>query len=165
MPREISAGAVICYRENGKVYYLLLRHESLKKNKRKKGHWDFPKGHLEKDETELEAAKREVAEETGLKDIEIISGFRNVIKYSFKARENFTREKEIIENTAKGGDWIFKVVVFFLARSNSKEVKLSHEHVGYVWLEYDEALKQLTFKNAKETLKRANKYLIEKGLQ
>ena len=34
--------------------------------KQTKGHWGFPKGHVEKDETEIETAIREVKEETGL---------------------------------------------------------------------------------------------------
>ena len=34
------------------------------------GHWGFPKGHVEKDETELQTAIREVKEETNL-DVEI----------------------------------------------------------------------------------------------
>lgn len=63
MKKEKSAGAVII--NDKKV--LLLHYSS--------GHWDFPKGHIEKGETELETAKREVKEETGLdiKDFEIIS--------------------------------------------------------------------------------------------
>ena len=39
------------------------------------GHWGFPKGHIEKDETEYETALREVKEETNI-DARIIDGFR-----------------------------------------------------------------------------------------
>ena len=46
--------------------YLLARHNG--------GHWSFPKGHVEKNETEKETALREIREETGLNVIKIIEG-------------------------------------------------------------------------------------------
>jgi bis(5'-nucleosidyl)-tetraphosphatase len=57
-----SAGAVIVRRADGGWHYLLLRCF---------GNWDFPKGGIEPDETPLEAARREVAEETSLGAIEL----------------------------------------------------------------------------------------------
>ena len=59
-------------------------------------------------------------------------------------------------------EWIFKTVTFYLAQTKTKEVKISFEHKGFKWLRYEEALKQLTFKKAKETLKKANDYLVSK---
>ena len=56
MERERSAGAIIFREEKRKIYYLLLHYES--------GHWDFPKGHVEKEEKEKETVKREIREET-----------------------------------------------------------------------------------------------------
>lgn len=159
MPREKSAGAVVFRREDSKIYYLLLHYES--------GHWDFPKGHIEKGENEAETVKREVAEETGLKDIEIIDGFKEYIKYFFRQTYGLPQEEK------KKVPWTFKIVVFYLAEVKTKEaspvrsgvsngVKISFEHQGYKWLAYEEALKQLTFKNAKEILKKANDFLISK---
>ena len=49
-----------------------------------KGHWDFPKGHIEKGEKIKDTIRREVEEETGLKDIKFIEGFKEWIKYFFK---------------------------------------------------------------------------------
>jgi len=46
-----------------------------------------------------------------------------------------------------------------LAEAETEEVKISPEHIGYKWLPYDEALIQLTFKNAKEILKKADNFL------
>ena len=57
MINEISAGAVVS--KGDKV--LLVKVCNLAQEKV----WTFPKGHLEKGETALEAALREVAEETG----------------------------------------------------------------------------------------------------
>ena len=47
------------------------------------GHWAFPKGHVEKKETEPETALREIKEETGLK-VELDTGFREMVTYSPK---------------------------------------------------------------------------------
>ena len=141
MPIEKSAGAVIFRKEGNKIYYLLLHYPSNAKAPRE--YWDFPKGHIEKGEKIEETVKREVKEETGLKDIKLIEGFKEWIKYFFKFK----------------GKNIFKIVTFFLAETKTKTVKVSFEHIGFKWLPYEEAIEKLTFKSAKDILKKANDYL------
>ncbi len=140
MPVERSAGAIIFRRERGTLKYLVL-HYGL-------GHWDFPKGHIEKGEKPEEAAKREIREETGIKVIKFIEGFKETIKYFFKWK----------------GQSIFKIAVFYLAETKTNRVKISWEHLGFKWLPYEEALKQLTFKNAKEILEKAHKFLTDRPI-
>ncbi len=144
MPKETSAGAVIFRKEDNQIYYLLLHYKS--------GHWDFPKGHIEEGEKEKETVKREVKEETGIKDIKIIEGFKEWIKYAF--RQTYDLEKD----EKKKALWVFKIVTFYLAETKTKEVKISFEHIGYKWLPYESAFGQLTFKKAKEILKKANDF-------
>jgi 8-oxo-dGTP pyrophosphatase MutT (NUDIX family) len=144
MPREKSAGAIIFRVENGVPLYLILHYPS--KN-RKGGHWEFPKGHVEPNETEEQTVLREVGEETGLTDIRIIPGFKEYLKYFFKAYENKR--------------WVFKLVVFFLAETQTKEIKLSGEHIGFAWLPIEEAIKKTTFKNSKLLLKKANEFITK----
>jgi 8-oxo-dGTP pyrophosphatase MutT (NUDIX family) len=144
MPVEKSAGAVIFRKENNKIYYLLLHYPSSPRAKR--DYWDFPKGHIEKGEKEIETVKREVEEETGLKDIELIEGFKSGIRYFFKFQ----------------GENILKFVTFYLAETKEKKVKISKEHIGFEWLPYEEAEARLKFKNAKEILKKANEFLNSK---
>lgn len=146
MPKEKSAGAIIFRKEDNDIYYLLLHYHS--------GHWEFPKGHIEAKESNEDTVKREVEEETGIKDIKIISGFKEYIKYFF--RQSYGLEGE----ARKKAPWIFKLVVFYLAQTQSKEVKLSEEHIGFVWLKFEDALKRLTYKNAKEILKKSNTYIF-----
>ncbi len=71
MPRELSAGAIVFRREK-EIKYLLLYKEASNNYKES---WDFPKGNVEKDEDEIETAKREVKEEAGIEDINLIKGF------------------------------------------------------------------------------------------
>jgi len=145
MSVEKSAGAAIFRRENSEIYYILLRYPSNSKNK--KDYWDLPKGHIEKGEKIEDTVKREVMEETGLTDIKIVEGFKETIKYYFKSGE---------EN-------VFKTVVFLMAETEIKKIRISSEHVEYKWLNYEEAIKQATFKNAKEIIKKANNSLSKKG--
>ena len=157
MPVEKSAGAVVFRREDSNIYYLLLHYPSSAKapkprsrvnSLRGRDYWDFPKGHIEKGEKEIDTVKREVFEETGLKDIKFVEGFKEWIKYFFKHK----------------GKNVFKIVTFLLAEAETEEVKISPEHIGYKWLPYKEALKQLKFKNAREILKKANDFLSKEDI-
>ena len=107
------------------------------------GHWDFPKGHVESNETEIETALRELEEETGITNAELIDGFRHSISYTF-----YRKSKPLS-----------KKVIFFLAGTVEKKVTLSHEHIDYAWLEFDNALEKLTYDNARQILKKALPYI------
>lgn len=141
MPLEFSAGAIIFRKEKNKILYLLLKYGY--------GHWDFVKGIIG-DEVKGEKAKdtviREVEEEAGITDLKFVEGFKRRIHYFFK----------------KEGKTYFKTVTFFLAETKKKRIKLSYEHTGYEWLGYEDALERLTFKNAKNALKKAHKFLKKK---
>jgi len=141
MPVERSAGAIIFRKEEGKTYYLLLNYPS--GTKAKKEYWDFPKGHIEKGENETDAAKREAAEETGLADLKFVEGFKEMNKYFFKLE----------------GETVFKTVAYYLTETKKKEIKLSLEHIGFEWLQFPETLDQLSFKNTKDILTKANEFL------
>lgn len=136
MPVEKSAGAVIFRKEQDNLYYLVLHYRA--------GHWDFVKGNIEKGEEIKQTIIREAEEESGIKDLEFIKGFKETIEYFYKLK----------------GKTIFKTVVFFLAETKTKEIKLSFEHIGFKWLSYEKALEILTYKNAKEILIKANNFLL-----
>ena len=59
MLHEKSCGAIVYRKYHGNTEILLIKHIN-------SGHWSFPKGHVEGDETEEETAKREIMEETGI---------------------------------------------------------------------------------------------------
>ena len=132
--KEKSTGAVI-FIINKERRYLLLHYPE--------GHWDFPKGHIEKGESEKQAALREIKEETSITVKAFIEGFKERIHYF---------------HTFKNAP-ISKSVVFYLAHSDTAEVTLSFEHIGFIWLPYKEALSRLTYNNSKEILKKAEDFL------
>ena len=135
MGTEKSAGIVLFRNNSSKNEFLLLNYPQ--------GHWDFVKGKVEQNETSHETALRETREETGITHIEFIDGFEESVEYDFRFKK---------EN-------IHKKVIFFLAKTSEKNIKLSHEHNDYIWLEYDDALKKTTFENAKSVLSKANEFL------
>ena len=51
-------------------------------------------------------------------------------------------------------------MIFFLAKTHAEKIQLSNEHIDYIWLEYDHALKKITYENAKNVLSKANKFLL-----
>lgn len=94
------------------------------------GHWGFPKGHVEADDPSMEAtAMRELAEETGIKDVRIVPGWSERTEYTF----------------TKSGRKVAKQVHWFLAETSRFEVRLSHEHTNHLWLTWEEAAEQITF--------------------
>ena len=147
MPKEKSAGAIIYRMENNEPYYLLLHYHS--------GHWEFARGHGDLGELEEKTVRREVEEETGIKDLKIAPGFKEYSKFFFKRTYNLKPEEK------KNAPWIFKIVTLYLAETKTKEVKISHEHTGFAWLTYEDAIKKL-LKNGKQVLKKANDYLVSK---
>ena len=146
--REKSAGAIIFRNVDGEPHYLLLHYPSK--------HWEFAKGHIEEGENIEETIRREVKEETGIKDLKIIPGFKEYSKYFFK------KSYGLIGEAKKKAPWVFKLVVFYLAETKTEEVVISKEHIGFAWLPFEEAVKKTTFKNAKELLTKANEYIISR---
>lgn len=114
--RRLSAGVVVVRDTPEGRRYLLLRAYK---------HWDFPKGMVEQDEAPFDAARREVAEETGIRALDFAWGevFRETAPY------------------ARG-----KVARYYLARTGESAVSLIpnpqtgiHEHMEYRWVALDEA--------------------------
>ena len=136
MKYEKSCGAVIWRETEAGHEFLLVQN----KKPGAKGHWGFPKGHMERGENEHETAYREVLEEAGIR-IRFMPDFRYKSEYSIQGR-------------------IEKKVIIFLATTDDTNTIIQREEIEeYLWLGFDKAMNSLKFPNDKFLLRKAHEYL------
>ena len=101
--------------------------------------WRLLKGGVNEGETEVEALKREIFEETGLKNIKIMD---QVHRYEFVFND------------------IRHTVSSFLVKADSREpVKLQEsELAGYIWTSFDNANGLLFWRNEKEAVRKLGQF-------
>ena len=142
MRQEKSAGAVVYYLSSQEPIFLLLQ------NTLKKTYWEFPKGKIENSDSIEETVKREVEEETGLRNLQIIPSFKHEISWFFKFQ----------------GQLIRKNAVYLLVRilDNDKDnVKISNEHQKFKWMDIEQARKEINIKANRELLEKAYEFIKE----
>ena len=133
MLKEFAAGAVVYKIENGKALFLLVFSK-------RNSNWGFPKGHIEKDETEIAAAKREIFEETGISELKFVEGFRIEDVYQIK------------DNSVE------KHSVYFLARALKEPGRYDEKEISSVsWLGKASAKSKLSFEKQNYILDAADK--------
>jgi len=125
--KEKSCGAVIFRKHQNKYQYVLVQQ-------RFGLHFGFPKGHVEKDESEVMTACREVKEETGL-DIEIYDHIREQTSYSPRPG-------------------VIKDVVYFLAQAKSTILSKQEEEIAdAIWVDESDVLNKLSYTTDKKLFK------------
>jgi bis(5'-nucleosidyl)-tetraphosphatase len=141
-----SAG-VIVFRDDSPRSYLLMRSALTRRPV-----WEFPKGSVEAGETEIEAALRELQEETGLAagDYNLIDGFQEEERYYF------TR------GTGSDLCLIRKRVGYFLAEWRRGEIRISREASRFQWVPLEDALRMLRFPEKRRVLSRAEAWLMKR---
>lgn len=133
--REKSCGAIVYKKENNELKFLLV-HQS-------NGHYSFPKGHVENNETEVETATREIKEETNI-DVNIDTNFRSVITYLVESKN------------------VMKDSVYFVATPTTHNLKNQEGEINECgWYNYDEVMEKLEFDNIKEVFIKANEYILQ----
>lgn len=145
MIKDEAFGVIPVFRESdGGLSFLVVKHKA--------GHWAFPKGHADPGETHLETARRELFEETGIKEIEII--------------ENKTfseRYESVIKKTGESCD---KTVIFFVGFVESKDVATPENFQDEIpearWVEENEVEGILTYPEAKEIFRQVYEFLQAK---
>ncbi len=124
--------------------FILMNYDSILLLQYPQGHWSFPKGHIEEDDKDhFATAKRELLEETGISEVSIVDGWMSRTEYTFFSKGTPTT----------------KQVFWYLANTDELNVKLSHEHTNYMWVNFDEASEQLTFEQEVNLLNSAKDFL------
>lgn len=135
--KDKSVGIIPIHIDKNADLSFLLVHQTA-------GHWGFPKGHPNLGESEIETALRELREETGIDKCKIINDFKYLQNYSFK----------------KDGARIEKEVVFFIGFLGEENLFLDKDEIqASKWLDYNQALEQLTYKESRIMLKSVSKFL------
>jgi ADP-ribose pyrophosphatase YjhB (NUDIX family) len=134
--REFSAGGVVVRRSGGAWRLAAIRPAG------KEDVWALPKGLVHDGEPAVEAAEREVTEETGVR-VRVVEKLGDV-RYVYRWR----------------GERIFKIVSFFLFRYRSGRLgELAPEHEHEVaearWLPLEEAPELLSYQGEREMARRA----------
>ena len=133
---EKSCGAVILHRGRNGMKVLLIKNRS--------GNWSFPKGHVEKGETEEETALREVKEETSL-SVVLEGGFRE-------------------ESTYRIGRNTEKLVVYFLAFTTNTHVRIQYQEISaFNWVDVNRADEAISFDNDRRILQNALRFIEERA--
>jgi ADP-ribose pyrophosphatase YjhB (NUDIX family) len=133
---ERSAGGVVVRSIDGVLHVLLIRDPYQ--------NWGLPKGHLETGEESGEAALREVAEETGLADLELGQELATIDWY-FRARDEL----------------VHKFCAFYLMRSTEGDPlpELAEGISECVWLTLPDAEARISYDNAREVVRVAREAL------
>jgi bis(5'-nucleosidyl)-tetraphosphatase len=137
MIERTAAGFVLARMVDDEPFYLLLHSSN-------SGKWLPPKGHTDDGEDALTTARRELEEETGITDIEVVDGFERTIEYEV--------------NNRKRGNYI-KQVTYLLATTRATKVSRSAEHSDAGWFSLMEAMAKLEFEQMREILRAADKVL------
>ncbi|MDR0977870.1 MAG: NUDIX domain-containing protein [Endomicrobium sp.] len=145
MHRETSCGAVIYkIQDNSSIPLFLLV------NSKRNGVWGFPKGHMESGETEIETASREIFEETGIKKIKFIDGFKYEDRYIISGSVS-----------RSGGLLVKKICVYFLALALQDIAGFDENEISKLeWADIHESQKLLSFYSQRKIIKLAYNKII-----
>ncbi len=125
-------------RQNGEYQYLLVQHHA--------GHWAFPKGHAENGETDLQAARRELQEETGISKVILLEDVSLAETYYFR----------------RGDQTVSKKVRYFPGVVKDCAVHIQAAEIkAYRWVNAEGAFNLITFGESRRLLTEAKQYLDE----
>ncbi len=137
MKKEKSCGAVVFTREHGDIRFVIIKNVL--------GYYGFPKGHMEKGETEQDTALREIKEETGL-SVTLLPDFRTTDSHPL---------------TREGRPHIIKDIIYFLAEYHGQQPSSQDREISEIHLmDYDTAMAAFQYESSKRILSEARDHLM-----
>lgn len=111
--------------------------------------WSLPKGHLDEEESEIEAATREIYEESGIKKLELVKKVGSYKRY--KIAEDGTEDRTELKN-----------ITIFLFKTIEEVLKpIDPENPEARWVDKNDVAELLTHPEDKEFYLQAIKKLID----
>jgi bis(5'-nucleosidyl)-tetraphosphatase len=136
--KDQSFGVIPVRQKLGEIQFLLVQHHA--------GHWAFPKGHAENNETDLQAARRELMEETGISDVIVLEDVSLAETYFFR----------------RGDQTVTKKVRYFPGLVKDSAVRIQAAEIkAYKWVNTEGALNLITFGESRRLLAEVKQYLDE----
>lgn len=136
--KDFSCGVIPYQMVDGERQFLLIQHKA--------GHWSFPKGHPEKGESDLETARRELEEETGIARVELDED------HPFKEKYKFTK---------RSGKRVKKKVLYFVGEVGpGQTIRLQEAEVSdYAWADAEQTLERMSFDEGRALMRDVLDYL------
>lgn len=122
--REPTAGGIVFRHGKGGVEILLIQDA--------KDRWTIPKGHIEEGETAQQAAKREIGEEAGLKDVDVL-GWLGKIHFRYR------RVDKLVLMTTQ--------IYLVRAKGDTNDIQKEEWMNGIEWFPFSEALDKIEYED------------------
>ena len=140
--REPTAGGIVFRRDKkGEIEILLIQDA--------KDRWTIPKGHIEEGETAMQTARREIGEEAGLKDVDML-GWLGKIHFRYR------RLDKLVLMTTQ--------IYLVRARGNTDAIKKEEWMNGIKWLSFNEALDLIEYEDIGKLMLLAMKRIRQEKL-
>jgi 8-oxo-dGTP pyrophosphatase MutT (NUDIX family) len=140
--REPTAGGIVFRRDkNGNVEFLLIQDH--------KDRWTIPKGHIEEGETAQEAARREIGEEAGLHDVDML-GWLGKIHFRYRRVDKLVL--------------ISQQVYLMRVKTDGNEIKKEEWMNGIKWFTFHDALDVIEYEDIGKLMLLAMKRIRQESL-
>ena len=140
--REPTAGGIVFrYNSDNKLEILLIQDA--------KDRWTIPKGHIEKGETAVQTARREIGEEAGLRDLDML-GWLGKIHFRYRRMEKL----------------VLMTTQIYLARvrTSGNEIQKEEWMNGIKWFPFSKALDLIEYEDIAKLMLKAKKRIREERL-
>lgn len=136
-----SGGIVFRHAKNGDLEILLIQDA--------KDRWTIPKGHIEEGETAAETARREIGEEAGLKDVDML-GWLGKIHFRYR------RLERLVLMTTQ--------IYLVRARGDTNAIQKEEWMNGIKWFKFADALDVIEYEDIAKLMLKASKRIREENL-